>query len=155
MKQAIPHYYAIDAEKEFLALRKQKEEEWKSQPEEERARLREALDGIHKEIEKQQGMAACIRRDIEGASEIRNPELPVLDHDMQQKYEERVQKEMEEKLKEKIEADDEKRKWLLEEVNCLFVCNVTEQFHVAALFYNGSWYFSESLVNKIATWALL
>ena len=116
IKQAIPHYYAVDAEKQFLAIRQQKEEEFKSQPEEEQARLREILDGIQKEIEKQQDMAACIRQDMEEEIKIENPELPAFDADMQHKYEERVQKEMEEKLKAKIEADDEKRKWLLEEV---------------------------------------
>ena len=118
IKQAIPHYYAVDAGKQFLEIRKQKEEEFKSQPEEEQARLREVLDGIQKEIEKQQDMAACIRQDMEEETKIENPEMPEFDADMQQKYEERVQKEMEEKLKAKIEADDEKRKWLLEEVRC-------------------------------------
>ena len=116
IKQAIPHYYAMDAEKQFLAIRKQKEEEFKSQPEEEQARLREVLDDIQKEIEKQQDMAAIIRQDMQEEAQIENPELPDLDADMQNRYEERVQKEMEEKLKAKIEADDEKRKWLLEEV---------------------------------------
>ena len=116
VKQAIPHFYASGAEETFSALRKQKEEEWKSHSEDERLRLKQVLDNLEKEIKEQQDMAAMIRDDLEEVSNIGDSDMPELDEETQKKYDEIVQKQMEEKLRVKIEEEDKERKWLLDEV---------------------------------------
>ena len=113
----IPHFYATDAEEKFLELRQQKEEEWKSRSEDEQSRLRLVFDDLQKEIVEQQEMAALIRDDLEDVGKIGDSEMPELDDVTQKKYDDIVQKQMEEKLSERIAAEDQKRKWLLEEVN--------------------------------------
>ena len=42
--------------------------------------------------------------------------MPDLDEETQKKYDDIVQKKMQEKLSAKIEAEDKKRRWLLDEV---------------------------------------
>ena len=117
VKQAIPQFYAAGAEEEFLKLREQKEEEWKSHSEEEKQRLREVLDDLQKEIKEQREMAASILDDIEDVHKIGSSDMPDLDEETQKKYDDIVQKQMEERLSAIIEEEDEKRKWLLEEVS--------------------------------------
>merc|ERR1719354_1158468 len=70
VKQAIPQFYAAGAEETFLALRKQKEEEWKSHSEEEQNHLKEVLDNLQNDIKSQQEMAALLREDLEEVHKI-------------------------------------------------------------------------------------
>ena len=116
VKQAIPHFYARNAEELFLSIRKKKEVEWKEKSDVEQKRLQEVLDNIQEEIEKQQEMASLIRDDLEGGLKIDDSDAIELDDEMQKQYDKRLEEEMEVKLREKIKKEDEKRKWLLEEV---------------------------------------
>ena len=116
VKQAIPQFYATGAEEEFRKLRQRKEEEWKSHSEDEQKRLREVLDDLQKEIKEQRQMAASILDDLEDVHKIGDSEMPDLDEETQKKYDRIVQDQMEEKLRVKFEKEDEKRKWILDEV---------------------------------------
>ena len=78
--------------------------------------MQDALNSIQNEIEKQQEMVASIRNDMEEVQDIADFEMPEHDEETQAKFEEIVQKKMEETLSAQIEAEDEKRKWLLENV---------------------------------------
>ena len=118
IKQAIPHFYAVGAVEMFSVLRKQKEQEWKSHSKEEQARLRKVLDSLQEEIQTQQEMAASIRENLVEVERIDESEMPEFDEETQRKYDEIVEKQMQEKISAKIEKEDEKRKWLLEEVPC-------------------------------------
>merc|ERR1719285_298782 len=115
VKQAIPQFYAAGAEEVFIAIRKQKEEEWKAHSEEEQAHLRQVLDNLEHDIKSQQEMAALLREDLEEVHKIEDSDMPEVDEEVQKKYDAIIQQQMEEKISKKIEAEDEKRKWLLEE----------------------------------------
>ena len=116
VKQAIPQFYATGAEETFLAIRKQKEEEWKNHSEEEQAHLRKVLDQLEDDIKSQQEMAALLREDLEEVQKIEDSDMPEIDEEMQKRYDDMIKQQMEEKLSLKIQAEDVKRKWLLDEV---------------------------------------
>ena len=116
MKQAIPQFYAAGAEEAFIAIRKQKEEEWKAHSEEEKAHLRLVLDNLEHDIKSQQEMAALLREDLEEVQKIEDSDMPEIDEEMQKRYDDIIKQQMEEKLSQKIQTEDVKRKWLLEEV---------------------------------------
>merc|ERR1719483_593901 len=115
VKQAIPQFYAVGAEETFMAIRKQKEEEWKTHSEEEQAHLRKILDNLEDDIKSQQEMAALLREDLEEVHKIEDSDMPEIDEEMQKRYDDIIKQQMEEKLSQKIQAEDVKRKWLLEE----------------------------------------
>merc|ERR1719483_1556816 len=115
LKQAIPQFYVTGAEETFLAIRKQKEEEWETHSEEDQAHLRKVLDQLEDDIKSQQEMAALLREDLEEVQKIEDSDMPEIDEEMQKRYDDMIKQQMEEKLSQKIQAEDVQRKWLLEE----------------------------------------